>query len=372
MDCRGRTFLCRRRGGDHLVLGGRDLDDRQARDGLRGDQHGKLRVCLAATPGGHLAELETLVSATDGQERFLVTVASPHTISTLLSVRKRYVRRVVRNPVNLMLNFFQSLAIVVRERPDVVISTGAGDVLAILMISASLGIPIVFMESLARVEGPSLTGRIVRRWSSLILIPWPTLRRAYPDAVLVEPPVKVKVFAVEVPALPSTIILTGTSGRGFDRLLSEVDRLIESKRLPGHVFAQVGGSTYKPRHYAYQRFVPHDELLQRIEDCDVVITHDGAGSILEALRAGKVTIVVPRKSELGEHIWRSDAELARHLASLGWVRLVESPSAIPQALSRPGGLPANPTPLDSRESSQVVADFLRTLSHRVVRSLPLR
>src|SRR3989442_115205 len=89
----------------------------------------KIKICLISTSGGHLAQLATLADATKGQEAYLVTVPSPHTRSVLPGLPRFYVRQVLRNPMNLLINAFQSLRIILRERPRAVITTGAGDAL---------------------------------------------------------------------------------------------------------------------------------------------------------------------------------------------------------------------------------------------------
>ena len=50
-------------------------------------------------------------------------------------------------------------------------------------------------------------------------------------------------------------ITVGSQKFQFDRLLKEIDRLIEEKQLNSEeVFAQIGYSTYEPCHYSYQKF----------------------------------------------------------------------------------------------------------------------
>ncbi|HYM39084.1 MAG TPA: glycosyltransferase [Thermoplasmata archaeon] len=238
------------------------------------------------------------------------------------------------------------------------------------MLAACLGIPVVFMESLARVSGPSLTGRIIRHWCDLTIVPWPSLRAAYPHAIVVTPPMRGDGARSRPPTNPSIIVLTGTSERGFNRLLRELDCLIEQDKLSPRVFAQIGDSTYRPRNYRSERYIPHDQLLQQIRNCDLVITHDGAGSIGDALRAGKPTIVVPRRSDIGELIYHSDLELANHLASLGWIFVADNPADIPSAVDRAGLNRPSALNLAGAEESQVIAEFLDRLTSQKNQNAP--
>jgi UDP-N-acetylglucosamine:LPS N-acetylglucosamine transferase len=320
-----------------------------------------IKVCLTASTGGHLSELETLSDIFRSRETFLVTTLSPYSDSVMPMIRRRYVRRIARNPANLVVNFFQSVRILLQERPDTIVSTGAGDCVFLMLVGASLGIPVVFAESMARVSTMSLTGRMVHRWSTLILVQWPSLLDRYPNAVLISPSIQPKKPVYALPALSAIVVLTGTSEHGFERLLRGLDQLIEGGKLPSSVFAQIGHSEYVPRNYRYVRFLPHSQLIDAIRASDLVITHDGAGSMREALGLGKRTLVFPRRSRSGELAYQSRSELAVHLAALGWIEIVEDPLDIPRVLAnRPAGN-HSPHGEDGRDPKQVLAEFLNFL-----------
>ena len=80
-------------------------------------------------------------------------------------------------------------------------------------------------------------------------------------------------------------------------------------------FAQVGPSSFAPRHLEWQAFVAADECRRRVAEADLVVAHAGMGSIITALELGRPIVVMPRRAELGEH--RNDHQLAtvRHLAT---------------------------------------------------------
>jgi UDP-N-acetylglucosamine transferase subunit ALG13 len=164
------------------------------------------------------------------------------------------------------------------------------------------------------------------------------------------------------PSTPSIIILTGTGERGYERLLRGVDELIEEGKLQSPVLAQIGHSSYIPRHYAYERFLPHSELIAAIEASDLVITHEGAGSMREALSLGKPTIVVPRKSSKGELLWRSEFELARQLETLGLVQIVDDPSDVPENLAQLALLKSQYAPQEGPDAGEVLSEFLEALA----------
>ncbi len=94
----------------------------------------------------------------------------------------------------------------------------------------------------------------------------------------------------------------GTHEDPFDRLLQELDRLVEEGLVTEPVFCQSGYCTYEARHVTCARQLPFDELQQKMREARVVITHGGPATIMQALAHGKVPLVVPRQAEFGEHV----------------------------------------------------------------------
>lgn len=97
-------------------------------------------------------------------------------------------------------------------------------------------------------------------------------------------------------------ITLGSQKFQFNRILKEVDRLIEEGVITEPVFAQIGNSDYEPVNYSFKRFLNREEFAQKQLECDIVITHGGTGAIIGALKKGKKVIAVPRLAKYGEHV----------------------------------------------------------------------
>lgn len=97
-------------------------------------------------------------------------------------------------------------------------------------------------------------------------------------------------------------VTVGSQKFQFNRLLIEIDRLIEKNLIVDKVFAQIGYSTYIPKNFDYKMFLDKSEYLEKIDNCEIVITHGGTGSIINSVKKGKKVIGVPRQSEYGEHV----------------------------------------------------------------------
>ena len=97
-------------------------------------------------------------------------------------------------------------------------------------------------------------------------------------------------------------VTVGTHEQGLDRLLIELDRLVETGEIKHEVFAQIGYSNYIPKNYEYKEMISYDEMDEYVKKSDIVITHGGPGSIFHPLGYQKIPIVVPRNPDFNEHV----------------------------------------------------------------------
>lgn len=97
-------------------------------------------------------------------------------------------------------------------------------------------------------------------------------------------------------------VAVGSRNYPFDRLLKKIDQLYEEGVITEEMFAQIGTSTYKPKHYLYKDFISQEEFVEKISEADIVVCHGASGSIMEALNAEKKVIAVTRLQKYGEHI----------------------------------------------------------------------
>jgi len=100
-----------------------------------------------------------------------------------------------------------------------------------------------------------------------------------------------------------------------------VDQLAARRSLCG-VEAQIGHSSYEPKHCKFQRFHTREEMGRLIRAAEFVICHGGAGTLDECLELGKKLIVVPRLSVHGEAPDDHQLQIATHLAAKERVLLV--------------------------------------------------
>lgn len=94
---------------------------------------------------------------------------------------------------------------------------------------------------------------------------------------------------------------------GFDRLIKSLD-IWMCDNPSVNVFFQIGQGSYIPSNGSYKRSLSSNEYKAILNDCELLVSHAGMGSILSALEIGKNLVILPRKSSLGEH--RNEHQLA--------------------------------------------------------------
>ena len=97
-------------------------------------------------------------------------------------------------------------------------------------------------------------------------------------------------------------VTVGSQKFQFDRLLRSIDEQIASGKIKDEIFAQIGFSTYRPKHYKFENFLDREEFEKKVLESEIVITHGGTGAIVGTLKKGKKVIAVPRLAKYGEHV----------------------------------------------------------------------
>lgn len=117
-------------------------------------------------------------------------------------------------------------------------------------------------------------------------------------------------------------VTVGSQKFQFNRLLKEIDRLIEQKKITEDVFAQIGYSDYKPKNYMYKEFLDRSEFNDIMNKCQKVITHGGTGAIIGAVKNGKKVIVVPRLSEYDEHVDDHQLQITNQFSQMNLISAI--------------------------------------------------
>ena len=129
-------------------------------------------------------------------------------------------------------------------------------------------------------------------------------------------------------------ISVGSQKFQFNRLLAEIDRLIENNTITDKVFAQIGNSDYKPRNYKYVDFVTQDDFNKLIEKSDIIITHGGTGVIINSIKKGKKVIAIPRLSKYKEHVDDHQIQLINEFKELNLIEAIHEVDELEKAIKK--------------------------------------
>ena len=318
---------------------------------LRRRSRPRLDALLVTEPGGHLLEMWAMRDVAAAERRAWCTIDSPDVRSLLRDERVMLgAGPTCRNLPNLLRNMRVALRIVPRHRPRVILCTGSGIVVPFALVGRLHGARVLYVECGGRVNGPSLSCRIVSRVTHRTYVQWPELVEHVRDGEFHGRLPWER--AVDAPpageGTHGTVFTVGTSRMfPFDRLV----RSSEAVGQPGRVLVQRGASTVRPDGAEVVDWLSFDALREEIGAAGAVVTHGGIGSVLLAVMLGHRPVVMPRRPELGESVDDHQVEFARRLEQEGLVTVADGPADVARALrevrrGRDGAQPAcRPNPL---------------------------
>lgn len=139
-----------------------------------------MKICIVSSVGGHLTEVLALRPAYAAYDHFYVL--NDHVQLPQEMIGKTHFIAHSERDWKFVKNLWEASAILRRERPNLILSTGAGPVVSFALIGKLFGIPTIFVESAARIARPSLTGRIMYHLAARFFYQWKSLATYFPSA----------------------------------------------------------------------------------------------------------------------------------------------------------------------------------------------
>jgi UDP-N-acetylglucosamine transferase subunit ALG13 len=286
----------------------------------------RLRVCLAASGGGHLRQILDLETAWRPYDYFFLTEESPLSHSLARKHPVFFVEHFAIGQASLgapfrMLaaawrNLRQSLRIIWRERPDIIISTGAGAVFFAALAARLLGAKFVLIESFARFDRPSAFVRAAAAFAQYKIVQSQALEAKISGAVVFDP---FQILDTDRPKKKPLVFATVGATLPFNRMVDLVSRLKARGDIHEDLVIQTGIGGLSPEGLTTFETLPFDSMLSYLREADIVICHGGTGSLITALREGCRVVVMPRLFEKGEHYDDHQKEITRAFAARGLV-----------------------------------------------------
>lgn len=143
-----------------------------------------IKVCLVGSSGGHLTHLYMLKDFWKDKKRFWVTFDKKDAQSILKEEKKYYCYYPTnRNIINLIKNTFLAIKVLKKEKPDLIISSGAAVAVPFFYIGKLMGAKTVYIEVFDRIDKSTLTGKLVYPVVDKFIVQWEKMKKVYPKSI---------------------------------------------------------------------------------------------------------------------------------------------------------------------------------------------
>lgn len=140
-----------------------------------------MKVCIVSSCGGHLTEVRCLRPAYEPYEFFYVL--NDKAILPADMQGKTYFITHSERDLRFFRNLFEAYRILSKEKPNVILSTGAGPIVPFAIVGRLFfSIRVIFIETITRINRPSLTGRLMYWLAHRCFYQWKSLGRFFPSA----------------------------------------------------------------------------------------------------------------------------------------------------------------------------------------------
>ena len=145
-----------------------------------------VKICFAASSGGHYEQLLMLKALMEKYDSFVLTEKTDY-VSAVKGQKMYYLLQVNRREksfiVRMIWNVFRSLWIYLKENPDVVVCTGVLAMIPMCLLAKLFGKKLIYIESFAKVTSGTETGKLLYRFADEFYVQWEPLLEVYPKAV---------------------------------------------------------------------------------------------------------------------------------------------------------------------------------------------
>lgn len=147
----------------------------------------KIKVCLISSCGGHFMELMQLLPVVENTQYYIVTEKNLASNDSVIKYPHHYLIQQERGSFSFIFKFcwniILSLLYFIIERPTTVITTGAGASYATCLIAHLFKRRVVYVESFAKHDSESVTGKMIYKFADFFFIQWPEMKKVYPKAI---------------------------------------------------------------------------------------------------------------------------------------------------------------------------------------------
>lgn len=146
----------------------------------------KIKICFAASSGGHYEQLMMLKPLMEKYNSFVLTEKTLYHVAEK-NTKTYYMKQVNRKEKSfvprMICNAFRSLEIYLKERPNYVICTGVLAMIPMCLLVKLTGGTLIYIESFAKVTSPTQTGKLLYKFADRFYVQWEAMLEIYPNAI---------------------------------------------------------------------------------------------------------------------------------------------------------------------------------------------
>ena len=151
-----------------------------------GEKKKEKKICFACSSGGHTEQIMMLKPLMKAYDSFLVTEKTQYQINTA-GEKTYYLIQSNRKEKKLFFvmiwNSILSLRILLKERPDVIITTGVLAIVPLCIMAKWGGAKVIYIESFAKIHSPTLSGKVLYHFADQFYVQWESMLDFYPKAI---------------------------------------------------------------------------------------------------------------------------------------------------------------------------------------------
>ena len=143
-----------------------------------------MKVCLVGSSGGHLTHLYMLKPFWQDKERFWVTFNKEDANSILEGEQVYHCYYPTNRSLKaLLINTRLAWKVLRKERPDVIVSSGAAVAVPFFYIGKLFGMKTIYIEVFDRIDKPTMTGKMVYPVTDRFIVQWEEMKQVYKKAI---------------------------------------------------------------------------------------------------------------------------------------------------------------------------------------------
>ena len=141
------------------------------------------KICFVSSSGGHWEQLQKLKPLADKYEGFFVTEKTQFDAPLASYFMMQTDLKDKLMPFKMLVNRVKALKIWIKEKPDLIITTGTMVAYPFYLLSIICKKKFIFIETFGRANMPTVAGKLMEKHSDMFIVQWETQKKHYKKAI---------------------------------------------------------------------------------------------------------------------------------------------------------------------------------------------